>query len=297
MFRILVLRCQGVRIFYTHYSYPGAIATGLVTRIFGGVSYYWNCGLVWEVHAATRGPRRILQWFTAELPLWLSLKMSHHLVTGTRSLADGYAKNYGLVPESIVVIPNWVDVKRFAIAKSLARKRLSIPPGERVVVFVHHLSPRKGADRLPALARSLRGARLYVIGGGPLERELREAARDLPLTITGKVPNTDIPEYVAAADVFIMPSREEGFPRVLLEAMAAGTPFVATPVGGVPDIVPDPLCLASPEDFPERIRFLLDNPAQQRRLSMLGAKTVRRYAKDPVVRQFEKMVLNPAETR
>ena len=86
-----------------------------------------------------------------------------------------------------------------------------------------------------------RDVRLVVVGDGPERSRLERAAADPVLDdrmqVVGPVPNRDLPELYAAADCLVMPSYEEGFPRVLLEAMACGTPVVTTDAGGSADVV------------------------------------------------------------
>lgn len=117
------------------------------------------------------------------------------------------------------------------------------------MLFVHRLSYRKGVRLLAPLLGAVRSAvespaggprvRLVIAGDGPerprLERESTSLALAGRMQLLGAVPNCDLPELYAAADCLVMPSYEEGFPRVLLEAMA--TPVVTTDAGGSADVV------------------------------------------------------------
>jgi glycosyltransferase involved in cell wall biosynthesis len=113
-----------------------------------------------------------------------------------------------------------------------------------VILFVGNLLPVKGVDVLIDAISRLderdRRARCYLIGQGPLRETLRQHIARLGLTdrvtLVGPVLHADLPDWFRAADVFVLPSHSEGVPCVLLEAAACQTPFVASRVGGIPEI-------------------------------------------------------------
>jgi glycosyltransferase involved in cell wall biosynthesis len=128
-----------------------------------------------------------------------------------------------------------------------ARTALGIPLDVPLLLFVGGLHRRKGLDvLLDALAHltpeswSTKPA-LLVCGEGPLQHTLRARAVDLGLS--GRIHflgyRQDVPALMMAADLFVLPSRWEGCPMVVLEAMASGLPIVATAVGGVPELIED----------------------------------------------------------
>lgn len=125
------------------------------------------------------------------------------------------------------------------------RVRASVPADARILVWAGQLSREKRVDRLfDVLARIRTGgtdARLWLVGGGPLDAELREQANragvDDYTTFWG--PRADVASYLAAADVFVLPSDSEGVPGVVLEAGYLRRPSVAMDVGGVAECVRD----------------------------------------------------------
>jgi len=142
----------------------------------------------------------------------------------------------GIGPSRLVTVLNGIDVSRFGF-------RGPDPGGP--VVAVARLSPEKdianlvrataiGAPRAP-------GLRVEVAGGGPCLEELQQLAADLGvadrIVFLGEV--RDIPSLLARARLFVLPSRSEGIPLTVLEAMACGLPVVATRVGGLPEVVED----------------------------------------------------------
>ncbi len=249
--RCMKMQKDGYHDFYVHYSYYGALAAFLA----GGKVFYWNRGMPWLF---TRN------WFKEKI--FRFILKNTILVTGPESLAKEYQARYGV--RYYRVLSNWVDVERFAPpdlprseglqqpAYSPARELLvsrrraanviaNLPPSVndnvRIVLFVHHLSKRKGADLIPEIARGFGDeVQFLVIGDGP-EKEHLERCGLSNVKVLGKIPNRDMTKYFQSADVFLMPSREEGSPHVILEAIASGLPFVASDVGGVREVVPDTL--------------------------------------------------------
>ncbi|MEK7520884.1 MAG: glycosyltransferase family 4 protein [Patescibacteria group bacterium] len=241
--RLLYARLWGCRDFYVHYSFGSAFLASTIVKVCGGRVFYWNCGLPWQYR---RG-------FLRETFERLTYRLISFLVTGTEELKKQYAAHYRLSPEKIKVMPNWIDLREvenrraaFGGAAQL-RGELAVRAGQKVVLFAHRLSRRKGAHYLPEILDKLRdeNAVLLIAGDGPEgesvkaemeNRGLKDFARFL-----GWVPNSELAGYYSLADVFIMPSEEEGFPRVLLEAMAFGVPFVAFDAGSAREIIPPAL--------------------------------------------------------
>jgi glycosyltransferase involved in cell wall biosynthesis len=129
-----------------------------------------------------------------------------------------------------------------------ARRRLGLDGGRPLALWVGHMVPVKGLDVLvdafARLTESGLDARLVLVGDGPLRARLEARAAQGPLAgrvvFAGAVPNADLPDFYRAADVTVLPSLSEGVPNVLLESLACGTPFVASAVGGVPELTRDP---------------------------------------------------------
>lgn len=245
----LRLRWKGCRLFYVHYSFFGGIFWNLLGRLTGVRVFYWHC--VSRTFKKPWGLSReiLLHKLKAELPLALTMRLCDTLVTGTRAVARFYASEFELSEQRIVVLPNEVELARFegcASSRPETRVRLGLPPEAPVVLFLHRLAERKGAHLLPEIAacvlQKVPHCRFLVAGAGPCEASLRRQIADAGLasafTFLGWVPNRDVPPLYGASDVYLMPSLEEGFPRAMLEAMAAGVPCVASDVGGVREILP-----------------------------------------------------------
>ncbi len=185
----------------------------------------------------------------AEHEIELSGRVVHHLAfrAGVVPVAIGDAvaasvrRTYGLAPGR--TIPNGIPVAASVApdgARAQVREELGLPGDVPVVVTVGRLNPQKNhALLLEAFARLPPAVHLLVVGEGELRGELSRRAGELG--IGGRVHflgvRRDVPRVLAAADVFALASGWEGNPLVVMEAMAAGLPVVATSVGCVPELV------------------------------------------------------------
>jgi len=166
----------------------------------------------------------------------------------------------GIAADKVHVVPRGVDSDRFSPgSRDDSRRKLNIRPDARVVVWVGRMVPVKGLDvLLDACGRLLHGAgalpfHLYLVGDGPLRETLSHRAVKLGVaggvSFVGAVPHSELVDWYRAADLTVLPSRSEGVPNVLRESLACGTPFVASAVGGIPEIADDATCrLVPPED-------------------------------------------------
>jgi glycosyltransferase involved in cell wall biosynthesis len=155
----------------------------------------------------------------------------------------------GLPAERLEVFERGVDRSRFLPGdQAEARTRLQLPPGRPILLWVGRMVPVKGLDVLMAAMAdpSLATIRplLVLVGDGPERARLMARAASLGLADqvrwVGRVAHADLPDWYRAADLQVLASHSEGVPNVLLEGLACGTSFVATDVGSVSDLAPDP---------------------------------------------------------
>ena len=193
------------------------------------------------------------------------------------------AERYRRLGFNVLHVPNAVDPADLPDEGA----RLS----ERQVIYCGRLSREKGVDLLIEAVKRI-DAHLIVVGGGPLERELRELARNDPrIRFTGPLPRSEALKLVKGSDVFVLPSRQEGLSTALLEAMAMGVPVVATKVGGNPELVEHRetglLVDPEPSQLAGAISLLLEDRGLARRLAENAAKIAREKYSWPVVyRQY-----------
>ncbi len=205
------------------------------------------------------------------------------LATVVLATSRAVARRIAWAPAKIRLVPNGVDLKRFAPRPPSAtvRSSLGVPPSAPIVVSIGRHVPEKGyrhlVDGAALLARTKPGVHWILVGDGELRGELEAQARRLGLAPHVRFAGwrDDVAEVLALADVFVLPSESEGFGRVLVEAMAMGRPVVATNVGGIPDIVLDGetgllVEPADPAALASAVGALLDEPARAARLGAAG---------------------------
>jgi len=221
-------RIKGYNNFYVHYSYISAFNAGLISRITKAKTFYWNCGMVWL--------------FGKDKFLKIILNMVNFLVTGVESLKKGYADNYNISLNKIKIMPNWIDLVRFQnIEHNFIYSKYNLEKDRVYVLFLHRLAKRKGAHYIVPVAKALKdlNIKFLIAGDGPYEDILKQEIKDNELKnvrLLGRVPNKEVSALMKVSKLFFMPSEEEGFPRVLLESMASGLPFVVSDIGGVREI-------------------------------------------------------------
>ncbi len=222
-------------IVFAPWAYPDGWAAVRLGRAAG-------LPVVLQVHGSDV---RLLDAYPARRkPTAEALVAADGVVAVSRDLADRVIA-LGAASDRVRVILDGVDPAIFHPgSKAEARERVGVPPGDPVVLFVGNLVPVKAVDvLLDALGRLNADGmkfRLMLAGSGPLRGALEAQARQLGLaekvTFLGSRPQDELADWYRSADLFVLPSHSEGTPNVLLEASACGTPWVASNVGGIPDI-------------------------------------------------------------
>lgn len=154
-------------------------------------------------------------------------------------------KFHGIQQDKIAVIPNGVNPERFKpMSRQQARQALNLQQNIKLVLNVARLSEEKAQAVLLKAVANVQDAHVCIVGNGPLRRSLQDLIKHLQLSsrarLIGQIEHESIPLWMAAADIVCLPSLHEGSPVTLYEALACGTPVVASNVGGIPEIVNNP---------------------------------------------------------
>jgi glycosyltransferase involved in cell wall biosynthesis len=227
-----------------------------------------------------------------------ALDRAAHVFVPSAYLRD-VALGWGLDPSRISVLPNPAPPLPTLPPREELRARLDAPRGP-LLAFAGRLTSQKALDDLLSALASVEGATLLLLGEGP-EREAleREAAR---LGLTGRVRflgggvRDDVLRLFAAADAVVLSSAWENFPHTVVEALAVGTPVVATAVGGVPEVVvhEDNGLLVPPHDVAAlgaALRRITGDDDLRARLAARAAPSVAQLAEDVLLAQVEEQLI------
>ena len=226
---------------------------------------------------------------------------SHKLIELTQRGVDQHLAEGVGTPNQWTSIFSGIDLAPFdaaIAARANTRAELGVAPGEFLVGGVGRLEPVKGFSYFVRAARtvseSLPAARFVIAGDGADRRALeREAARTgAPVRFLGM--RGDVPALMAAMDVCVVPSINEGMGRVILEAGAAGTPVVAANVGGIPEVVieTETGLLVRPRDetgIASAVLSLAADPAQRARLGNAARTHAQQFGLERMVESIESL--------
>ncbi len=223
--------------------------------------------------------RRLLNRLTGNLP--------DSIICVSQQVADFAASEIGLPRARLTVIRNGIDLAQFDNLpdRPTARAESGLPPQGRIIAAIGRPRPVKGfaylLDAFARIAATYPDLHLLFVGDGPEKRPLQAAAQQLPCAnhILFLGDQQEIPRLLAGVDVLVLPSLWEGLPNVVLEAMAAGLPVVATAVGGTPELlIPNETGLLVPPRDPgalaEAICQLLDHPEWAAQMGQNGRQRV-----------------------
>jgi len=176
------------------------------------------------------------------LERWMS-RWAERIVCVSQSVAD-FCGGQGRLPrEKLVVIPNGINLDQYPASSAADTTQFGVPADRQVVAFVGRLHAQKGVDWLlrvgPRLLSQLPNHDLLLVGDGPERKTLQDLAATLGIAdrvhFAGWTP--DVPQILAASSMLVLPSRWEGMPNVILEAMATGLPVVSTRAAGVEELL------------------------------------------------------------
>jgi L-malate glycosyltransferase len=226
-----------------------------------------------------------------------SIAKSDGLTAVSEYLRQETHERFDIPPDDIRVIPNFVDLGRYKRDGHPCHRSKLAEPGERIVT---HISNFRSVKRVEDVVRIFAGvarhlpSRLLLVGDGPdrvraHELAEREGVLDRVLFL-GK--QNSVVELLACSDLFLLPSEQEAFGLVALEAMACGVPVIATSTGGIPEVVDDGVsgylgAVGDVDAMTAAAVALLQDPVAWQRFSDAARKGAERYGADRVVGEYE----------
>ena len=209
-----------------------------------------------------------------------TLLYSDHIITVSRRNFKILVEKLSVSSSKISIIPNGFDPKLFKIlSKEEARVRLGLPLNRKIILNVGNLIPVKGQKYLIQAMKIVRkmkkDIKLYIIGDGPLKNKIKKYIKELGLQdiveLIGAKSHGEIPLWMNAADLLVLPSLSESFGIVQIEAMACGKPVVSTYNGGSEEIIISKdyglLCKpADPEDLAKKILTALEKEWDRKKI-------------------------------
>jgi len=233
------------------------------------------------------------------LPLWFKktlgyfvTKYATEIISATKDMAKKLAQDYG--KEDVAIIENGVDFSEFKNAK--ARE---LPYRKPRVIFVGRIDENKGVEYLIKaflhVRKNKKSASLLIVGDGPLKKRLENNYGSMDdVHFLGRIPHEEIPEYLAACDLFVLPSIIEGQGLVLMEALASGLPVIASDLRGISELIIDGengmLTKAGDEnELAEKMELILDDIKLQRNISANNIKKGQLHDWENVCKQYIKL--------
>jgi len=297
-----LLRERRVDIFHSHMFYSSLFASPVA----------WLCGvpvIVETPHVREHWRRGLKSSYVVDR---LAGRFVDRFIAVSRANARYLVGEKALPAHKVVVIENGSDLGRSSRRREPApglKRSLGFRPQDPVLLVLGRLEPQKGhrvlLQALPLVRREFPGVRLVCVGEGGERPALEAQAASLQLTDAVRFAGyrSDVEDWLALADVMVLPSFYEGLPLAAIEALAARRPVVATAVDGTPEVVVDgqtgltvppgdPVALAA------AIARLLRQPEWARRLALAGRRWVEdRFSAQRQVRLTEELYLAAWEAR
>jgi glycosyltransferase involved in cell wall biosynthesis len=261
---------------FAHFLYPHGLAAAEIARRLGipavlslGESSFRR----YEAAYAGRPMAALLARFTA-------------LVANSPVIEAELVERHGVAKDRIEVLPNGIDERHFfPRERAEARRRLGLPAGRPILAFVGHLNERKGPLRVMQAIRGRPEIGAFFLGRGP------QRPQGPQVLFAGPVPHEEVPVWLSAADLFVLPTLDEGCSNALLEALACGLPTVTSDRPFNRALLDESVAMlvepSDPDALGAAIAALVDHPARR---TALGARALEHAGAFKLERRAEKIL-------
>ena len=299
---------QGYNRVFIRISWLAAVIAIKTSWISGQKTYYWlsGQGAFENYETLNFGLEKLKLLFQSRLPFWFIKSFIYKFVTGPEAMAEYYIEKGGVSAEKIMILYNDIDVERFKKRHIEAiidyKKHYQLPLDKKIILFVHRFSPvRRTLYYIPFIIeeffRITKSDRyIFVFAGtGPETKQVLSTVNHYiahrQVIYLGGIPNAEVNKLYSASDIFINPTYAEGFPRVLIEAMASDLPIVTTDAGGIKDILsPGQLDFMVAKDdrsgFVTKLIDLALNESLQQKIAKENSLYVRKYSTPKIAKMY-----------
>lgn len=215
---------------------------------------------------------------------------SDRIISPSKEMKKMLVDRLNVDPLKIHVLHHGADTELFKpFSKEYARKLTRLPASKYVVLFVGRLVKEKGIPYVLRVAHRLPGVLFVFIGRGQLKTNLKNCL------ILREKKHEDLPVWMSAADVLVLPSESEGLPSVIIESLGCGTPVIVSDVGGCPEVVRDGrtgyvIPVGDVDALADRIEYLLDNAEMRLDMGKVGREDMlERYSARVAVKALKQI--------
>jgi glycosyltransferase involved in cell wall biosynthesis len=291
------LRLHRPQLLHTQLEFADILGT-LAAKILGIPS-------VSTVHTLDVFPEKKSAWGRMKLRWFLLGKFCDRVIAVSEKTRLHYLQSGGLPPDKVSTLYNGVDISRFKIMDATQtaklKQELHLPLNSKIIITVAVLREPKGIQfmirALPAILEQCPDVHYLIVGDGEHGAALTDLVTALAIKnhVIFAGHRTDIPDLLACCDIFVLPTLKDALPTVLIEALAAERPIVASNVGGVPEIIENGvngLLVSSgdPSKLAEACLKLLKDNELSRQIVLAGSKTVQqRFNIGSQIEQLSKM--------
>ena len=291
------LRLHRPQLLHTQLEFADILGT-LAAKILGIPS-------ISTVHTLDVFPEKKSAWGRMKLRWFLLGKFCDRVIAVSEKTRLHYLQSGGLPPDKVITLYNGVNISRFKIMDATQtaklKQELHLPLNSKIIITVAVLREPKGIQfmirALPAILEQCPDVHYLIVGDGEHGAALTDLVTALAIKnhVTFAGHRTDIPDLLACCDIFVLPTLKDALPTVLIEALAAGRPIVASNVGGVPEIIENGVngLLVSPGDpskLAEACQKLLRDNELCRQIVKAGSATVRqRFNIDSQIQHLSRM--------